>query len=635
MSHTLFLIIFTQTFTLAFLKLNPFPEEDRQVRESLTMCVKDAAQRFFKNGPTIFYSLPLNEVNSNQTSSTVLDRLILFELTKNCQWALFVKNLTLDDRSTDQGMYKPNYYIIQLRDKEEFWVNLNILKTYTNWNPHAKFLIIAPRLVEKPRPIATYIMKTLWKIHVVNGVVLLPDKNNKTLFHAYSWLPYKDDNCGEDFDRVNKIDSCSFGKTADFVDWYEDKIPKIFNQCVVKVRVVDFPPYVMQVPNGSTNRGVEINLLDLVGEVYNLHMVYYSSQTSLDWGNIFDNGTITGNLKHLYDEDDDVSIGAYAKTMTRSVIFEDTFYHYESLVCCVPYSTRNTKLQTVTKIMGVGAFLLTLIVYVTVTALMWVTSKDDLPCYKNFGSCTMNTFSALLDLPVSALPRTSKVRFFLAMLLLYSFSIVIAYQTLLSSTLASGTNHQTITRIEDLLDTSMNIYAINNTSRYFATDGTYRKTNKINAAILKKWVNCKNPHECLNLVAFERKAAVIFPRLFTEYIVDSYRTPENDPLIYCFDKSMVSYPLVIMMRKGFQLFDKFDVLISRIVNSGFVQKWEREILRTRFENFTSSGEVPNGNKEPDFDSLKHIFGVWGIGCGVAVVVFVLEVVYYRWVNKEK
>ncbi|XP_044260078.1 uncharacterized protein LOC123008372, partial [Tribolium madens] len=243
------------------------------------------------------------------------------------------------------------------------------------------------------------------------------------------------------------------------VNWYPPKIPNRFNQCTIKVRMVQWPPFVINVPNGSwsgpprSSRGIEISLLDLVAEFANVRMFYHHDQVPDNWGNVYGNGTITGNLKYLYQEIDDIAIGAYAISMKRCLVFDAVSYHkHEKLIFYVPFQTLNSKLTSLGEIMGFGALVLTLFLYLVVTTMSWLVSRHDYTHYQKFDTCAFETYQILLGLSVSLQPRSTKVRFFIAMLIIYSFYVVTAYQTLLTSTLANASTKQEISTIEDILD---------------------------------------------------------------------------------------------------------------------------------------------------------------------------------------
>ncbi|XP_044260082.1 uncharacterized protein LOC123008376, partial [Tribolium madens] len=323
---------------------------------------------------------------------------------------------------------------------------------------------------------ASGIVKKLWGVHVVNGVVLLPDHENPTVFNAYTWFPYSDGNCGTNFSQIKLIDSCSFGRSTK-VNWYPPKIPNRFNQCTIRVRMVQWPPFVINIPNGSRSgpprgsRGIEISLLDLVAEFANVRMLYHHDQVPDNWGNVYDNGTITGNLKYLYQEIDDIAIGAYAKNMKRSLFFDDVLYHhYEKLIFCVPFKTLNSKLESLAGIMGFGALVLTFVFYLMVTIMSWLVSRHDYTHYQKIDTCAVETYQILLGLSVSLQPRSTKVRFFIAMLIIYSFYVVTAYQTLLVSALANSSTKQEISTIDEILARGLDIYGLKTNTRYFNSD---------------------------------------------------------------------------------------------------------------------------------------------------------------------
>ncbi|EFA11910.1 hypothetical protein TcasGA2_TC004067 [Tribolium castaneum] len=579
----------------SFLHIPSLPLKEKLISQSLTQCVYNAVERFFEKGETIFYFLPLSE------SVTLLDQVLLPQLTHEFLWSLVVKNVTLDESKIAQ---KPTFYIIHMQNQRS--------------------------TLTKPRQVASDVITKLWKYHIVNGVVLLPDHLNPTVFNAFSWFPYHGGNCGTN-NQIELIDSCSNGSSTKVVNWYPQKIPKKFNQCTIKVRMIQWPPYVINIPNGSwsgtqtSTRGFEISILDLVAEFANVRMFYHDDQVLLNWGDIYDNGTITGNLKYLSQEIDDIAVGAFGKTLKRSLYFDDVLYHHhEGLVFCVPFKTINSKLHNLGEIMDFGALVLTLVLYLVVTTMSWLVNHHD---YTHFYTCAIDMYRVLLGMPIYQQPRSTRVRFFVAMLIIYSFYVLTAYQTLLTSALASVSTRQEISTIDEIIDRNLDIHGIKQSSRYFASNGTTSTISRTNAAIFKKYKNCANMYKCFDLVAFNRNVAVCAPKYFTQFIKNSYKTSNNDPLIYCFKEPIVSFPIGIVMRKGLHFYYRFKALIGRIVSSGFTRKWKKEIRRTRFENFTSVDiEVEKSGDELDFNSLKLIFCVWLVGCVISLIVFICEVV---------
>ncbi|EFA11900.2 hypothetical protein TcasGA2_TC004057 [Tribolium castaneum] len=447
------IIVLLLVITPTFLHIPPSSFEEKQITQSLTQCIYNAVKLFLEKGETIFYFLPLSE------SVTLLDQVLLPQLTHEFFWSLVVKNVTLDEPKIAQ---KPTFYIIHMQNQREFSETINILRSSQNWNPFAKFLVITGSTLTKPRQVASDVINKLWKYHIVNGVVLLPDHLNPTVFNAFSWFPYHGGNCGTT-NQIELIDSCSNGSSTKVVNWYPPKIPIKFNQCTIKVRMIQWPPFVINIPNGSWSgtythlRGIDISLLDLVAEFANVRMFYYEDQVPHNWGDVYDNGTITGNLKHLYHELDDITVGAWAKTMRRSPFFDDVQYYHEELVFCVPFETVNSSLG---EIMGLGTLGLTLLLYLMVTTMSWLVSGQDHAHYQKFDTCAIATYQILLGLSIRQQPTSTKVRFFIAMLIICSFFMGLAYQTFLVSALAKGSTRQEIGTTEELLNRGLDIYGV-------------------------------------------------------------------------------------------------------------------------------------------------------------------------------
>lgn len=622
--------------------------EEQMLRESLTQCIISASERFFNKSETLTISAsPIPDSDPAVNFATQFRTTLLTTLNSKSKWSLLVRNVTKPYSGLMLLLRKPRYYIVQIRDMGEFSQNLETLKIDPSWNPHAMFIIASTIIFNDTKAFALNVMTKLWKLNVIASVVLLPNPENNVLFNVYTWYPYEGGNCGKGTEKLRLIDTCSFGHIAKNVSWFGDKIPKVFNDCVVKVRIIDWPPYIINVPNNTIgkhqtyfdNFGLEINMLNLIADKLKLQMQYVMSDVDQNWGNIYFNGTATGNLFYLQQQLSDIAIGAYAFTLQRSIFFDNSVsYCQESLRWCVPYDPILVKWRGILSTMATEVWICVVVTYFMITVAIWFLAKNtnEFTMYKSFINCTQYVYLVLLGLPIPTQPRTNNVRYFLFLIMVLSLFLVITYLTFLTSVLTSRNSTQKIATQKDIYKNHLKTYFIPTTIRYFKANDSF---DDINEDIIKNWRNCYNMKTCMEYVAYRRDSAACVPQLYQEYVFNRYLTKQRVPLLYCFKKNVVSYPVMFLMRKGFPLSSKFNNIISTLNAAGLFNKWEHDLLRQQFKNVSSKidGVEIENDGTLNFDNLKIMFKILLIGHSVAFVVFILELgtwVIYQLPNRN-
>ncbi|KAJ8948874.1 hypothetical protein NQ318_013528 [Aromia moschata] len=218
-------------------------------RHSLSLCIVEACRRFFSTDfETITFSQPLAQVNANVQSSIMVSHILLPLLGEENRWTFFIKNLL--DFSTSTPHEKSYSYIIQIRKEGELAENVKRLKKFFSWNPHAKFLVMSPTVFSNPRRMAVKAIRVLWEHNVINAAVLLVNGKDMKRYDVYTWEPYSNSSCADNFGTTRAVDSCSFGIIEGDRSWFEEKISKKLYNCSVKVNYIKWPPYMKEVTNG-------------------------------------------------------------------------------------------------------------------------------------------------------------------------------------------------------------------------------------------------------------------------------------------------------------------------------------------------------------------------------------------------
>lgn len=596
-------------------------------RTSLAKCVGEATKLFFNDADNSLVSLS----TSNHTESVIAtDTLLFSELFAGSNMSLIIKKPSTVKKS--EFYYKKiDNYIIQIKDATEIYKSLQILKKYPTWNSHARFLVVSAAVFYQPKIIAASVIEQLWLENVVNGVVILPDPGNVTSFIAYSWFPFTEGHCTNGNTEILIVDRCNFGRFFSGKNWYPNKVPRNLHGCLFKVRAVVWPPYVLPPKNGmglTFTDGLEVRLLNTMAEVANFSISYSVSEKVQDWGNIDKDGTATGAHLVLKNREADIAIGSFAATVMRNYYFDYVTYNIpESLTWCVPHAKNQKKWKKLLLVIPAELWFFTISIFLVVSICMWGLSNfenNDSSSYKIFSSCIQNTFSIFVNMAVKVQPKSFPVRILFIIWVFFSLHFSALYQTSLISILTKPKYEQQVTTIYDIFENDLEMWFISNTKQYFLD-----KSDWVSIQIRKEWNDCEDIEKCLNATAFNRTTAVCIPRTYINYAVTHYVTRKGKPLLYCFKDSLVTFPLEMLLSRGFPLTYYFEVLIGRITAAGLIAQWERQIFDKQFRHlaYTTSSQ---DEFILNFSYLKLLFILLLIGNFSAFIVFILELfVYYK------
>ncbi|KAF2899949.1 hypothetical protein ILUMI_06237 [Ignelater luminosus] len=327
-------------------RLESIPTGILETRMSLAKCVGEATDRFFEDHEISLVSLSIIEPKNTMRFAIALDRLLFSELFSRSNLSIIIKKTTVP-HSSEYYLKKIDNYIIQVRRPMEIKDNLRVLKIHPTWNSHAKFLVVSATIFEDPYVVASGIFKQLWRSKIANGIVLLTNPNNTSLFTVYSWIPFSEKYCTTGFDETRILDKCRFGHFLKGAHWFPRKIHRNLHGCLFRVRAVVWPPYVLgpekEVIKDKSlikiNDGLEAMLVNTMAEIANFSINYTVADRLQDWGTVYKNGTTTGAFLALKNEESDIAIGSFAATIERNMYFDYIIYNMpESMTWCVPHA---------------------------------------------------------------------------------------------------------------------------------------------------------------------------------------------------------------------------------------------------------------------------------------------------------
>lgn len=604
----------------------PFPDE-KTSRISLSNCIGEIGERFYTKGEIISIYLSSSEANNNSTSATVLDRILLPELFQKYAWSILVSN---EVTVSSNDWKRTDSYIVHFRNVEEVEATLQTLQAAKSWNAHARFVVVSATIFENPEQVVATVVQHMWHAKIVNAIVILSNPSDKTEQQIFTWYPFADGNCGNNFDKAVMIEKCRFGKFETGVDLFPEKVPLKLKNCAVRVRVLVWPPFVMPPTDHVTgtelyefNSGLEIDLMNTIAEKANFKPLYTMSPNEM-WGDVYNNGSTTGLFKELAKKRSDIAIGSVALSKQRMDHFDvTTSYIQDSLVWCVPHSKSEPPFQKLSNTMHVDTWCTIILSFFIFSVTVWCLGrlqKAETSAYKSLPGVLQNSLSMVLGMAVKALPRTTTIRIFMWFWIMASLILDITYTTYLMSMLTSSSYGKQVKTLDDIFTNKLKILVLPGSLKYL-NDSSWKMQK-----IMKEYKPCDNMDSCLYKVAYQRDAAVCIPQLYLEYVFHKYLSSTNEPLLYCFRDSIVDYPIQMFMSKGYPLRSRINTLVERIIDAGLIVLWEKRIFDNSWGNTTIRNEDSESTNRMKLEHLYPIFVTLIVGEMFAALVFVVEVV---------
>ncbi|CAG9812701.1 unnamed protein product [Phaedon cochleariae] len=605
-----------QFFVMCDTKLEPLPRNQINIRRSLSQCIATTSKRYFdEEFEIITISLPLMETNISSPIS--LDQLTLPELSNLDKATMMIIRLT----SLNKTWGKIKTIIMQFWNKKEMLEHLTKLKENNLLNSYGKYLLVSTVAFSKPFHLAKMVSKYMWTENVINFVVMIPNPTNTTQFIVYTWNPYNN-NCGNKFsENTHSIDYCFFGTTRSGADWFGDKIPRKLSNCSVNATYLNFPPYVVAGKNKLS--GIEINILELIGDQLNVALSIYEAM-GMYKQNVSERHNVGSALEILKRNNADLLFGGIPKVSKISqLLLTSRSYMQDTFIWCVPDELlRNNLKNFISSIISFEVIGLTLLLHFITSFLIWYSSNKtdrEIASYKNFLEVYVNVYGVIAGSSVPKQPQTIKVRYFLAIFLLFSFFMNSFYNSILTTNIARPQNKRKYTNMKDIYDNNLDTYFIPEQKMFFNADIYAVPLSEI----MRKWRDCIDVNLCLKHVCVDMDSSICLSSLYKNFILGNH-TLES---IYCLKEDGISYPVTMVVKDGFPFYHRFDEILNKLITSGFIAKWEAD--------FIDDLNIPQHQKTAKIN-LTHLlpaFEIHFIVLTAAFVVFILEIIWYNLVNK--
>ncbi|PSN38666.1 Ionotropic receptor 548 [Blattella germanica] len=440
------------------------------------------------------------------------------------------------------------------------------------------------------------------RVQIADSIVLLPEfglstwsKKKTPAIDAFTWFPSdQSDVCLRELDRVKFLDRWVSERTGFLrkADLYPVKAVSDMRGCTLKVDLILDPPLgaVFLKNKGTYFIGTYGMMLQTSAEFLNIHLSYTVRQS------------------RRYTADIVAPIFLTHKFFSTECIVSYPYF-MDTVTWYVPVF-QIPKWQGPIRVFSMSMWINVTVAYVLGSFTFWLLGKHDQQSYRDVSTIFLNTLKTYIGVGVRVKYRGVGV-LFLIVWLLYCMQIYTAYQSILTGFLV---NPGDFPQIQTLQGSEL---------QNFTTIGF--DSDNIDEQIWNKYTDCTQ-QQCWTKLTEKQKVAVFGLKFFFDLFINMEYNNKK-PGVYRITESVKDYLKVAYMDLGCIFGRSFNSVFSRLVTSGFPDKWIRDLTH----NFWMDLEH-NGNDHPDAISLVHIQGILYfllIGFLLGLILFITEIIIYK------
>jgi len=552
---------------------------------------------------------------------------LLQELHAGEKWGLFISRA--DDIKMEHSEKPGNIIVPPISDRSKLMTSLSKLAAL---NSRARFLILM-----QDEMTMQIVLRKLRALNVANAVLMVPTGNNSSV-KAYTWFPYlPPGECGKRKITAIFLDECLMENSAKFVrnvPFFPQKFPQNLYGCPIVASTFPWPPFIIQSQAEGDKAfytdGLEIKLLLTIARSLNSTLEYLPPPANdSKWGARQNCGSWTGLVGDVYYKRADVALASMTATDERKKYLETTItYWSNSVVWIVPRPKFISGWRSLLGIFKPTMWAVVLVAYLLASVALCslthtVLRLKEPDFYRNPCNCFMATWSLTLEMGTHVQPRGLIMRVVFICWVIYCLQISTAYKSSLISSLTNPHLEPAILNMKQLANSRL---------KFKYTVGLYDYFNDPADANMRRIRDslqfCDDVTVCLKSLALTAETALVNDKSYVEYLIPRLYIDRNGrPLLQPMPQEVLSYHIVMVLSKGNILLERFDELISRIVESGLMVKWARDIMHTRAVGAVS--QESGGGRRLSMAHLQSMFVLLLIGEGLALVVLIVEVVVHK------
>lgn len=474
-------------------------------------------------------------------------------------------------------------YVIFTDDIDDFQLILDALKDLEIKNT-GKFVIVCQSNIRSHCE-ENNITQLLWAYKIVNVVIIKIEENQG---RGYTYYPISDGLCNNT--KPIKVASSNYSDKliTNHGDAFGMKLKKL-SFCPLLVSTFIQSPYIMKIING-TPIGADGDILRIIAYALNTTLVTKTPHRGHGWGLRLENGIWTGSLADLLDDLANISMTSAALTVSRSTDFQlSRSYYTVSLVWVTHPAMLQDEALKLLHPFGPTTRIALIVSYVLVVLCAFVikTEKWSIICHaiqedQPSKSIVFYSWMICMGQAIIKLPKKPAFLQIAVLWVYYCFLIRTAYQVYLISSLKGKFYEDQFNIIDDAMKAN---YPFGGGAAlrdyYIDYPEIYDSWIVIDTAeIVPTALNISQGHKFV--LAMNRDAV---KALIKEHKVSLHILP----------RKVVVSPAVIFAKKYSPLLESINLILSRLVASGLVEKLHKKYTSVKTEDHVDAD---------DFEKLK-------------------------------
>ncbi|KAG5681337.1 hypothetical protein PVAND_010782 [Polypedilum vanderplanki] len=455
--------------------------------------------------------------------------------------------------------------------------------------------------------------RLLWDLFIYNVNFLLKDSGEINLI---TFMPFtKEMNCGNTRPKI--INQYVNGSFWSEVQYYPEKLTNLF-QCPVKVVTFNAPPMMMIKYSDDSFQlyGVDGEMMTALAKELNFKIDVHHISDLIRWGSLV-NGTSTGAMRMVINNEVDLTVGMYTITYQRSKLMTSSeFYYSVPFILIVPPGSTLTSLEKLFRPFQLHVWILLLLIFViafiTVIIIRFQSkSVQDFVFGKNNRSPILNILNGFLGSTQTILPKRNFARYLLITYLLFCLVKRSLYQGALFQFLQKDEQKSEIQSIDELVEKGFKVYMLPSSLEHTQNMKFKNQRRAVNSTVLSE-----KRLETLNPLSQHAVSSSLEQILYYNKL--NYK---NNTLTVC-REYLFTFQYGIYFRKNSYLTKMFNKKISLFKTAGLIDYWSSDFISNKYLNMKIDSDGP---KKLNMEHLLGSFELLAAGALITIIIFIFEI----------
>lgn len=588
----------------------------------LCLCAAEIARRFFFRYQFIALIMAFGakenrcRMNENEQFQEILNQLIFYVGQFSCIGTVRDVNLKME-------MVCQNYILV-IQNAKTFQENLDLMPGSRFEYSGRVIIVIKKNWMSKQDVVdnAHEIFKVCWSLRMTNVVVIA---NFNNVVSVFTFFPFYAHSCKAL--KVIELDRWCRHSFEVNAELYPSKT-KEMHGCPVVVTTVERYPHVIveRLDNGTILLdGMEGNLIKLLSNLMNFSLEVIEPQDEYTWGR-WNETAWTGATGDLVYDRADIGLGAYIPSLRRVQVI-DISYGYDTVYVVWIIRKVEKGVSAVKLLLPFKAFVWILILTTILISMILMYILKHIMSNKTFQSkhIGLSFWEVTLGLSLKIMPSGRFVSYVFTVWMWTSMVLRNIYQGSLVGFLTHTYYEDSINTMKDLIENGFSFYGTTQVVDMMknVSDNDYVKE------ILSKLevVYTEMDYDNITQLIVEGKIYGAIPHLKNRVPELNYKFQDKG-MLRILRETYRSQIIAFAFPKFSPIIDGVNQWIHRISEAGLIDKWMEDLTWP---------DVKLRN-DPLVINMHHVLGPFIlllIGEAIAVIVFIAEVIYIRFISKKE